>query len=555
MGKIRLAGAESPGNEKGNWWGIHSFLCKATEIILSLYLLLMLVALPFHYTQGYARIGTDKAEFFRNMSYNTGRVLTVVLVLRLLLRFVIWCRKQRNTLLTAGKKWSVTDWCMAVYGATVLISYWCSAYKEQALWGAAEWYMGCFTQMTFVSVYFLLSRAWKPKRWVFVCIMAVSAVVFALGYVNRFGWYPIPMISASESFISTIGNINWYCGYLTTVFFLGVFLLWYGRELAVWKKAVLLGYCTLGFASLLTQGSSSGLLALGSILFVMFVLSCREDAGVMQGFWQIVMVLAVSCIGTMAVRKVFAEKIVYEWTDPVFLKISQGSLSVLLLLAAAGLLLLTKVLRKKGKYPAGFCKGLGHAAVILAAGALLVFVALLVWNTKMPGKLGSLSEMSVFQFNPSWGSSRGATWTAGMGCFLEQNWWKKLIGVGPDCMSAYLYTDASEALVQYVNAKFGGTTLTNAHNEWLTILVNMGLFGAFSYIGAMMSGAVRMVRSRKQNLAAAACGFCVLAYTFNNIFSFQQTLNGITVFILLGVGESCLRNAPEIRSSKKHPKT
>ena len=86
--------------------------------------------------------------------------------------------------------------------------------------------MGLIPQLTVVLVYFLISRCWKGHKWILLTVFPVSAAVFLLGYINRFGIYPIEMAYANPSFISTIGNMNWYCGYLMCVFFGGVCLLW-----------------------------------------------------------------------------------------------------------------------------------------------------------------------------------------------------------------------------------------------------------------------------------------------------------------------------------------
>lgn len=58
---------------------------------------------------------------------------------------------------------------------------------------------------------------------------------FSLGYVNKFGLLPVDPEYVTPSFISTIGNINWYCGYLVTILFGGVYLLWRMEEMT-WKS-------------------------------------------------------------------------------------------------------------------------------------------------------------------------------------------------------------------------------------------------------------------------------------------------------------------------------
>ena len=89
-----------------------------------------------------------------------------------------------------------------------------------------------------------------------------SGLTALLAYVNRLSIDPLNMNIGSASFISTVGNINWYCGYLVSVLFAGTALLWQGQEMKRWKQILLMLYVFVGFASLLTQGSDSGILAL-----------------------------------------------------------------------------------------------------------------------------------------------------------------------------------------------------------------------------------------------------------------------------------------------------
>lgn len=120
--------------------------------------------------------------------------------------------------------------------------------------------------------------------------------------------------------------------------------------------------------------------------------------------------------------------------------------------------------------------------------------------------------------------------------FLEQDPGHKLVGVGPDAMAAYIYSDGSEELVDVVTYSFGSSRLTNAHNEWLTILVDTGVLGLVGFGGMILCGMAVLLKKRSKNLFACACGFCLVPYTVNNIFSFQQIMNVTVMFVLLGMG-------------------
>ena len=222
-----------------------------------------------------------------------------------------------------------------------------------------------------------------------------------------------------------------------------------------------------------------------------------------------------------------------------------GKLPYIMAGVSLAFLVLTGFLVKKGIYkkkPFQILAVLAGAAVSCAVAAV---VAGIVVNTLHPGSLGTLSENPFFTFTDSWGSNRGATWKAGVQCFQEQNPGHKLVGVGPDAMAAYIYTDGSPELVEMLKRNFGESRLTNVHNEWLTILVDMGILGLAGFAGLIVSAVVTFLRKRSLNLIACACGLSVLAYTVNNIFSFEQIMNVTTMFLLLGMGRAFLRKQEE----------
>ena len=116
------------------------------------------------------------------------------------------------------------------------------------------------------------------------------------------------------------------------------------------------------------------------------------------------------------------------------------------------------------------------------------------------------------------------------------------MGVGPDAMVMYINSEKNPQLYALVREVFGSLNLTNAHNEWLTILVNEGMFGLITYAGIMISAMVRFLKAGKECALTGACGMAVLAYTVNNMVSFQQAMAAATLFLVLGIGEACMRS-------------
>lgn len=514
------------------------------DIVVSIYMLLIIVELPLYFESGYEHIGSDKSYIFRQISFKIGIFAYALLFMYIVARVV---EKRRYISLKDMnlKNLSVTDICALIYAVGVVISYFCSEYKDEALLGTDKWYMGTLPQLTFVSVYFFISRFWKRHVWIPAIALPVSGGIFLLGFINRFGIFPIDMEIYSPAFISTIGNINWYCGYVVTVLFAGISLWWLSGSLKRWQNIFLAVYTAIGLATLVTQGSDSGLLTLGLILLIMFCLSARREN--MLRFGEIICILSAVCILTgfigkyTPLREAFEQNIV----EYPLVKVVTGSIMTIIMTIVSFTFLLVVILCGNDKFNNSFFKYIRIAVGCMAFFGSIGMIAFITVNTVRAGNLtegmGSFAE-GFFNFTIDWGSGRGASFRAAIWSFTEQDFLHKLVGIGPDCMSAYIYGDGSERVLSVVTEKFGNLRLTNAHSEWLTILLNQGIIGFTAFAGMICSAVYRYIRERDANVIIAACGMGVLAYTLNNIFSFQTSVNTPTMFVLLGVGECYIRS-------------
>ena len=137
----------------------------------------------------------------------------------------------------------------------------------------------------------------------------------------------------------------------------------------------------------------------------------------------------------------------------------------------------------------------------------------------------------------------------------EQGLWKKLIGVGPDCMSAYIYQDGNKELLSYVSKVWPNQRLTNAHCEALTLLLNQGILGSGCFAGIILYTLKKLWEENKRetkDVLTGACKLAVVAYAVHNLFSFQQVLNTPLMFILLGMAfPSCTREGSNLQENRR----
>lgn len=502
---------------------------------LCVYLALILAVMPFYNREGYSHIGTDKAYFFGNIIVRIGGVLLPAAIVYLA---ILAADLKRDFWCALKEKISLTDLFAGGYGLILVISYLFSEYKENALWGAIGWYMGFYPQIALVLTYFLVSKLWRPRRWMIYMTIASSFLVFLLGYLNRMRVDPLDIGVDNGSYISTVGNINWYCGYLVSVFFAGVSFLWQGESLERRKQVLLAIYVLMGSGSLLTQGSDSGLVSLAAVMLAMFVMSAAHSERMLM-LWIEVFLLGGAGLVTYMIQSLIPD--VMNYTDGLGIwLVSKGFFVFLTVMSAVAIVFLHRSI-KMGKYPEKALCILSKSIMTIVSLMTLLMIILIAVNTLQPGSLGTLPESSLFTFSPEWGSHRGATWKAGWMCFVEQGFWHRLIGVGSDSMSAYLYRDGSGEVQAFLKENFGSAILTNAHNEWLTVLANTGILGAAAFGGMMVTGIRRFLKEAGRDKIVCACGFCLLAYTANNVFSFQQSMNVATAFAIFGMGGAFLR--------------
>lgn len=516
--------------------------------IIMAYFLVMTVIYPFYAPGGYVQIGKDKYEFFRNISLVTLVVLASVIVLSVVVR------RDREWLIRNYRKLSVTDWFAYGYFVAVMLSYLCSDYKKDAFWGAEGWYMGVITQMTFVFLYFFFSRYYHCDfKWIGIWLLA-SAGVFVLGICNRYSVYPIMMEGQTAAFISTLGNINWFCGYWSVTAPIGIMLYWCSDR--IWVR-VLAAFCSLiAMLSGMTQGSNSAYLVF-IILFLTLLVLSLGSSNKMYRFLELCILFAAGCLLGKLMKSIPGLQYNYSSTGEGMLSritnaLLTGNAALWILLIVLICYILLRVPGRQGIIHIGNeihkhrrIRAITLAA-IAAAGCITVLVLLMMNGARYSRETLPMSEERDFfwqVFNEDWGNGRGAAWNCGINAYRSMDTLHKIVGIGPDCFADYVY-DVPE-LAQRLTDQFVNQRLTNAHNELLTLLVNTGVLGLLCYTGLFVTAFVRYMRRASEKPFLYVCAVSMLAYAVHNMVSFQQVLNTPFIFIVMGIGERFCQNMEE----------
>lgn len=504
------------------------------EVLCNFYMIVLAVILPLYTEGSYWQLGDIKYGLFRNLSLLClGLALCGGLVERARM-----CRNghggdrdSAERTVTCQKKGTPVDLFVLCYGGSVLLSALCSSYGITAWTGYREWYMGAVSQLLFVGIYFFVSRCYRGAWYPVYLWEGAFFLVMAVGLCNRLGLDPLGLMAVWNTgdweyshLLSTIGNINWFCGYCSVALAVPVagYLRGGSRIRCMWLYLVSL----LGLLLLCIQGSDSGLVCAAACLAVCVVWGQWEGeilarvillAGGLFGSLP-VYGHAVLWLGEQAVRALPADGMGLSWM------VWWGWWP-----AGAGCLVWCVMWKKWGQRAGRLLQRL---TILVPAGGILVLV--LVYAAPLAADFITGVQAGSGQgpvLDASWGNGRGGLWKAAVQGFWQGDFKQKILGAGPDCFADYVYGTLQAGEWIAVEGRFDGAVFANAHNQWLNHLVNLGLLGVCCAIGLFVAAARRYRRYLPVVLALAM-------YGVHSLVSFQQVLSTPLFFLLLGLGES-----------------
>lgn len=520
-------------------------------------LLFSFYPLIFSPIQGYYAMGIFKCRIWA--------IMTICLVL---CDGFVLISKGKELALFKGFSFNAIDIAMLVFLLTQTISFCVAKDKKLALVGAEGWYTGLLFQYGIVLIYFSVSRFLRVDMRLVRVILVSAMIVFAIGILHRFLIDPIGIYgSLSENeyvrFLSTIGQATWYSAYLCVIFPLGLHIFLFG------EKRVLAGaFLFLSAATLVTQNSDTayGAFFVIMVVYLYKVITDRDldmaidfceaegaDCGMLNwikgrcamtryGQAVVIMSAAIMCIG--ALERAFAGHM--PVLDDLSLKLAQGYIPVIGIIAGVILMLAGEVVRggkkfvgdsklfgRGGKQFYGGSKQFGRGDNQFDRGGkkfgvgLLIFVVIVIIVTLVGISFARNNAGELyFSWGRDWGNGRGLIWTRTMQMYADLPFINKIFGVGQGHFYEYIsgYTEL---------------VLANAHNEWLTMLVESGIVGGVSYLTLFIATIIVLVRGdRPVNEFAIrhlkfAIAVTILAYIVHGMFNYQQCISTPMIFALI----------------------
>lgn len=514
---------------------------ELTGVLCNLYSIVLLAALPLYTGGSYWRIGDSKYLLFRNISL---LCLGVWLVCALAAWGIRLKGRRSGKVSGDSGRFSVVDGFVLAYGGCVLLSALCSPYGRTAWTGYRDWYMGAASQLIFVGIYFFVSRNYDQSGYPLYFGEAALLFVTVLGLLNRLGFDPFGLFEGlSEQsweyshMLSTVGNINWLCGYLCVALVVPV-ARYLDCDNCV-RKWILYGVSVTGLVLLCIQGSDSGPVLTAVTVLLCIVAGRRDREYAVRG----TALAAGTALGIPVMNYLISlrqsiDRTPYDGGSHRLLAWPWWWAVSLALWVVYALLYRTQEKPESrsapetqekpesqgalGRQSEAGSRSAPHTRTMRRRTAV---TAALIAAAACAGILVLPAGRSL---DDSWGTYRGKLWKIAWEGFAEASPARKLVGVGPDCFAEALDTEVID------EGHWAGAVYANAHNEWLNQLVNLGMLGTACYLGIFAGG---LWRYRRQLQGV----FVICLYLVHSLVSFQQVLNAPLLFLILGMCENARR--------------
>ena len=500
---------------------------------------------PFlHFEDGFGGIRHQKYYFFVTMA-----ALAVIAEILLIFTEITGEKKSSSSRKSLLDSITFVDWAVIALVLSCAISTVFSPHIELAFWGEVKIGAsstgrnnGLFLILLYSFVYFMITRLYKYKEYVFTALAISCGVVYLLtvlnGYyidpLNMFEKYRVSQPNVYMEFFSTIGNKNmlasFICVTLPVIFVMSIL------TKTLWCRIAYLCATGLGAMAVIIDDSDSAMLGLAVFLAVFLVVFARDISRLKRYFLALTITL-----GSVKILRLFSLIMNDNYKElgdiPKGILFS-GAVYVLIIISAAITALLWLLDSKKPnlRLPKAVPIALGSVFGAVVVAALGVFIYFSVIDTET--KLGSMEKL--LRMNDAWGTHRGIMWLRSFKIFGEASFFQKLFGTGPDTF--YF------AFEPYFNElkKFGNTSTDAAHNEYINYLITIGIAGLAAYLAFVGSALVRAFKAAKKQPIVLAAAAAVICYAAQAVVNIAVPISAPLFIIFVSLCEAFARQEKEI---------
>ena len=451
------------------------------------------------------------------------------MILVTLFVIIIWGRRFTcKPRLTPQDKFDITDWAIIAFALVTLISTLFSPFREvMNIWvgldGQAGRYDGAITQLSYVGIFFIISRWYKPREKDFMWFAIAAIVISLIGIFQFFGMdffrlWPnhIPEHRVINFFYihirTTLGNTNTVSVYVTlTVLFFGfLFIRNPSKYRPLWLIASALSFWMWDIAN-----ADSGTIGIAAamLLCIPFIIQNMKILGR-------TLILVSSWLGIFSIQMLFFEVIAIETRTASTILPFAG---VFVLLLAIGLLL-----TKYGKELDPDAPPKWKLGVVLIA----AFIIMGLTGVEILGRpdaygygtgvIYEAREVLHGNIRDEFGTNRIHIWRYALSTFSQF----PLIGSGPDTFPLRFPAEA-----QWVFTEFYDT----AHNEYIQYLIAQGILGLLAYLLFAVSLIVKSIRKAFSDPIIMAVLAAFAGYLAQAFFNISHPIASQILWVFAGI--------------------
>ena len=489
------------------------------------YLVLLFAGLPLYMQHKLVMIGNAKYLFFRNTTIVMGIFVLATAIWE-------WIRGGRH----AVGKLRKTDFFMLLYLISAIFSYLIAPCKEDTFLGYPGWYMGLLTQALLVGIYFMVSRYYDGSRSIWWIAGITAGIVTLIGWLNRLDIDVLGVFQGMENgawnrtqLLSTIGNNNWYAGYISVTAGISMTAAYYGKK---YVRVFGMVGSFLFYASAITSNSTTAILAACGLSLLLLILSLQQREQLLRAL-EILMLLPISIFVVRFFLRFHLTGLVLAGNAEKTLFFTSAWYFVFAVEAVGYLILRLRERQKKtDRLENGRIFRITGGSMAIMAVTALVLGCLLVAGKSFDSN-EQLSELA---------NGRLALWKVTLLTYGKEGLLYKFFGMGPGNFYYVLYQWGSDAMDWINRGILDNNVYSNAHNEWLTLLVEQGVLGVAAYGGIFFTGVRTLWKGLRQRPECLAILLGVTGYLVCSLFTFQHVVSTPFVFALLGMARGVFLN-------------
>ncbi|HXK37077.1 MAG TPA: O-antigen ligase family protein [Candidatus Paceibacterota bacterium] len=407
-------------------------------------------------------------------------------------------------------------WAFLAFTLVFTLTAFTSSAFSQSWWGTLERMGGLFTFWHYFVFYIIAISVLRTREhWqtLLDLIVSVGVISAIYGFLQKTDWSFILGSGNRTRPFGTIGNAALFAGYEILVAWLALTSLFFTRH---------------GPVTVVSHPSTRvGFKLVGVGLLAVFVIALAFSA---QGLWVIPFGVVVYgtyliCVGVGYARIFYIIAACISFLAAIMTGV-RGSLLAIAVSTVVFVLLWSALYRSR--------RARNALIGLLGAGVAFVFLAVMLRDTAFVKNSGYLTRITDFSSQTYTVQTRFWTWESGLQGWLETP--KSIVfGWGPENFNVPFSHFFNPLHFQGPGAE---TFFDRAHNNFVEVLVTMGIVGLASYLAlfAVLFWTFAKLIRKGGDERVLGIGFTamVIAYMIHNSFIFDTSANYITFFMLMG---------------------